>query len=630
MGVKPTDREKDKASAAPGRSRRLRGIVLFGALSAAILWFVYQASEYYFLDESADQGRAALSLHVENFEGWLSRYKALPRIYSKSAEITEFLEDRENPALRARANQYLVDGNLASGASDTYVLDTTGTALVASNWDDEKSFVDKNYSFRPYYQQAMQGRLGRFFGLGTVSGKRGYYFSHPVRDGSEIVGVVVVKVGVDAIEEDLKNSAQDVLVSNDDGVVVLAGNPDWRLRTLRGVEPAALDRIRRNRQFDAERLAQIDWQSVTESPTGTPLVSAETPRSGQISRRYLVVSEFMPTEGWTAHLLVATDTAARQTWIVVVLAAVGLIAIGLIVAVIRERRKRLEDRLAANKQAHDRLERAVAQRTVDLSDANRKLEAEVGERRAAEEELTRTQAELVQAGKLAALGQMSAALSHEFNQPLAAIRTYADNAIALLERGREEDAQANIRLVSSLTERMAELSKHLSSFARKPQDKPRAVSLTGALTETLSLLQGRLDQLGLEPEIDVPEDEVWVVGGHIRIQQVIMNLVSNAIDAMRDQSDPRLTIAIHQTPDHVCLIVEDGGPGIDPNVLGQIFDPFFTTKGVGKGLGLGLSISFNIIKDFGGSITAENRPDGGARFVVTLKPAEAMGEFAAE
>ena len=369
-------------------------------------------------------------------------------------------------------------------------------------------------------------------------------------------------------------------------------------------------------------------QARGESPIGLPLVTIDG--TAAQSGNHLLLTQAVPGTGWQAHLLVNTSGALRDTQIVAVLAAILLLVLGLIAVILRERRLRFEERLAVKEEARDRLERAVAQRTHELSLANRSLEQEVGERRQAEADLRQTQAELVQAGKLAALGQMSAALSHEFNQPLTAIRTYAENAVALFKRDRQEEAEANIRQVAQLTEQMAELSKHLSRFARKPQMKTRAVSLTGALQETLSLLQSRLEKEAVVSDIQLPEEELWVVGGHIRLQQVIMNLVTNALDAMSEQEHPVLAIAARREGPRVLLTIADNGSGIAPDLMEKIFDPFVTTKDVGQGLGLGLSISFNIIKDFGGRLTAENRAEGGARFTVALTAAEPVGELAAE
>jgi two-component system C4-dicarboxylate transport sensor histidine kinase DctB len=476
----------------------------------------------------------------------------------------------------------------------------------------------------------MKGGPGHFFALGTVSHRRGYYFSYPVLNAGETIGVVVVKAGIDSIEEAWRQTREAVLVSDGNGIIVLASEPDWRMTTLRPPSSQILDQITRDRQFDPAKLTPVPWTNRRKSPIELPMLDASTDGADDDTRSFLLLTEHMPSAAWDAQILIDTEGAFRQTQIAVVLVAILLLVIGLIAVILRERRLRFEERLAAKEEAHDRLERAVDQRTHELSLANRSLEQEVGERRLAEDELRQTQAELIQAGKLAALGQMSAALSHEFNQPLTAIRTYAENAIALFERGRQAEAEENIKQVSQLTEQMAELSKHLSRFARKPQIKTRSVSLIGALQETLSMLQGRLEKQEVEAVIDLPSEDVWVIGGHIRLQQVMMNLITNALDAMRGEAFQVLDIRVARQGGRVKLMIADSGAGIAPEIFDRIFDPFVTTKEVGQGLGLGLSISFNIIKDFGGSLTARNRDEGGACFTVDLKAAEPAGELAAE
>jgi two-component system C4-dicarboxylate transport sensor histidine kinase DctB len=299
----------------------------------------------------------------------------------------------------------------------------------------------------------------------------------------------------------------------------------------------------------------------------------------------------------------------------------AILLAGLVAAVYLQRRARLVERLAAQAATQDLLERRVAERTADLDRAIDRLQSEVEERRATEAALRRTQAELVQAGKLAALGQMSAALSHEFNQPLAAVKSYAENAATFLDRGRADEARQNITLISTMADRMAAISKHLRNFARRPMEAVGPVRLAEVLDDALALMAARL--AGTEVEVPDPGPDLWVTGGHVRLQQVLVNLLSNALDAMERQPDKRIRIGIETAGQEVRLSVRDSGSGLDPEVIPQIFDPFFSTKGPGKGLGLGLSISYNIVRDFGGLLGAANHPEGGAVFTLTLKRADA-------
>jgi len=594
----------------------------------------------YFLGEGARQGRAAIELHREVVRGWLGRYRALAPIYARDPAVGALLNDPDDGLKLGLVNRKLTAWTTLSGASDTYILDAGGTAIAASNWADEVSFVGNDYSYRPYYSQAMQGRLGRFFALGTTSLKRGYYFSHPVRERNRITGVAVVKIGVEAIEQDLRSSEHEVFVTDGSGVIVLSEHPDWRLRTVSVLSREDRDRIAAVRQYDLDALAPVRIDGITRDPaplSGT-LVSARTNRSDTKMREFLHLTAPMAAEGWTLHLLVDTAPARNQSLTVALLAASLLFALILGAAMLWQRRRRLMERLTERERARALLEQTVDERTGELRETNLRLEGEIGERIAAESELRRTQADLVQAGKLAALGQMSAALSHEFNQPLTAMRNYAENAIAFLERGGQEQAARNIARISTLTQRMAQLSRHLSSFARKPEPNSAPVRLADALDEALELLRGRLERAGIEPAISGLDREITVFGGMVRLQHVFMNLIGNAIDALAGRPDGMLAVTVitsgATSGGTVTVTVEDNGPGIAEADLPKIFDPFFTTKEVGKGLGLGLSISYNIIHDFGGSIRAENRSPGndgrGARFIVTLRRAEAEAVEAAE
>lgn len=605
-------------------------LILIVSVFGAGLWATAHWSAQYFLSEAEDRGRTSLDLYAENIRGWLGRYRALPRIYAQNPDVLALLKDPGNQIFEATVNTYLTDGNRATGASDTYLLDRDGTAIAASNWADEVTFVGNNYSYRPYYINAMEGHLGQFFALGTASFRRGYYYSYPVRDRGEIIGVTVVKTGVDEIESKLENSIDEVFVTDPEKVVLLAGTPDWRLKSLIPLDAEAITRISDIRQFDLETLSPIGDFGAQITDGNGQIIKATIGRSQQGEQELLHLSTALD-DGWTLHMLVDTGLARNQVLTTFLLVGSLMLGISLIATIVWQRRKRLVDLLAEREHAHSILERMVRERTVDLSASNLRLEAEVDERKAAEAELRQTQHELIQAGKLAGLGQMSAALSHEFNQPIAAIRTYADNAGLFLDRGREPEARENITHIASLTDRMAGISKHLSSFARKPQASIRAISLNAVVNETLGLLRGRLENAGIDPTVSLPEDEIWVSGGHIRLQQVLVNLITNAVDAMQGVDDPNLSINVTRSEGRVMVVMEDNGTGLPTDAPEQIFDPFYTTKEVGQGLGLGLSISYNIIKDFGGSITVENKQPTGARFVIVLQEAIASStEEAAE
>jgi len=247
----------------------------------------------------------------------------------------------------------------------------------------------------------------------------------------------------------------------------------------------------------------------------------------------------------------------------------------------------------------------------------------VAERTATAQQLRRTQTELVQAGKLAALGQMSAALSHEFNQPLAAVKAYADNAATFLDRGRADEARKNVSHISDMADRMASISKHLRNFARRPQEKIGPIPLVPVIEDAVALMAPRLSAAKITLDFTPPKGAPWAMGGRVRLQQVIVNLLSNALDALDGRTTTPITITTTQTDTGWQIAVRDHGPGFAADALPQVFDPFFTTKEPGQGLGLGLSISYNIIKDFGGTLAARTHPEGGAEFTIDLVTAPA-------
>jgi two-component system C4-dicarboxylate transport sensor histidine kinase DctB len=291
------------------------------------------------------------------------------------------------------------------------------------------------------------------------------------------------------------------------------------------------------------------------------------------------------------------------------------------------------------KAAAEQLKAQVEERTRDLRESNASLQTEIDGHRHTEARLRTTQNELVQAGKLAALGQMSAALAHEINQPLAAIRTFMASAKIFARRGDLGQVVSNLDLITDLAERMARITGHLKTFARKSEPgHPEPVQVDRAIDGTLFLLENQIKAAGVVVDKTV-EPDLWVLGHAVQLEQVILNLVRNALDSVGDQEHGRITITAQASEgqvsksqvskSHVLIKVADNGPGIPASQIDQIFDPFFTTKALGKGLGLGLSISYGIVQDFGGQIHARNLPGGGAELTVEL-PRHRRGRAPAE
>jgi len=274
--------------------------------------------------------------------------------------------------------------------------------------------------------------------------------------------------------------------------------------------------------------------------------------------------------------------------------------------------------------AYDELERRVEARTADLMAINEQLEAEVAERTRAESELRATQDELVQASKLAALGQMAAGITHELNQPLAALRTFSDNTRVLLERGQLDAATGNLSAIADLTERMGKITGQLKLFAGKARQRRNAVRVRAALDHVLQLMAPRLGPVALTIKgLDGDGADLSVWADELKLEQVLLNLVGNALDAIaaEGRTDGQIDVTVAASDETVRIAVRDNGAGIAAEALPRLFEPFYTTKEIGQGLGLGLAISSSIVREFGGQLTAANVDGGGAEFVVTLRRA---------
>jgi two-component system, NtrC family, C4-dicarboxylate transport sensor histidine kinase DctB len=566
-----------------------------------------------FLDDTARRGDATLRLAVSTLSAQLERFERLPRLVGDQPIIRALANAPEDPARVAAANLYLRHIAVTLGASDVYFMDADGLTRAASNFDQTASFVGGNFAFRPYFSDALTGESGRFFAVGTTSGKRGYYFGAPVRVNGTVAGVVAVKIDLDAIEDTWRGGDAEIVVTDPGSIVFLSSRPDWLYRAL--LAPAEEDLAVTEA---TRRYADIPI-------SGPPLFAAPVDADGLVrlaaGTGMLVRSEKMPAADWKVSVLLDTAVAERQamTMALAVMLALGLG--GMAAAALWERRARLGERLALQAAARAELERRVFERTAELAAVNVRLAGEVAERTAAEAGLRQAQAGLIQAAKLAALGQMSAALSHEFNQPLAAVRTYAENLPALIDRGRSAEARGNAERILALVDRMAALGRDLRNFARMPDPKVARATLPDSIRAAAEIAGPRLRAAGAELTVDLAPDLPAVVAEPLRLEQVLVNVMTNAADAVDGGPDRRVILTAERRGAGVRIRVRDFGPGIPESLRERIFDPFFSTKGVGKGLGLGLSISYNIVKDFGGDLSVVAPEGGGAEFRIDLRAA---------
>ncbi|MBK4217439.1 sensor histidine kinase [Paracoccus caeni] len=610
--------ELTAASRLPKSYGRLLIPAIAALLFALFVWISGNLAFQHYLALGYARAEAVLRLTDNALDADLARFEVVPQLIGDLDLIRALAEEPDNQALRERTNRWLERQNEVVQSADIYLVLSDGETIAASNYRKELSFVGQNFSYRPYWIDAMNGLPARFYGVGTTSGVRGYFFSAPVWDHQgRISGVLAVKADVERIEESWRNSEHRVLVTDPEGIVFLSTEPKWLYHSLNPLTQERLDRTTESRRYATSMLGELQPVSLEEH--GVPILTLpDDPEHRDAgSRDYIIASQQMEEAGWTVHVLLDSarlKAEARMALIFVVL-LLSLAMIGALM--LRQRRARIAERLAMQRFHTNELERRVTERTADLARVNNRLAEEVSERRATEIELRAAQASLVQVGKLAALGQMSATLSHEISQPLAAARNYADSAAILIERGDFGRARENIAHILTLVDRMAAIGKHLRHAARKPDERLGAVDLLTLLDETLTIVTPRLTRSGTSLDLDVPKDLPPLRAGPTRLQQVLVNLITNAADAVEDLPDRRITLTARQEGEQVAIRVRDHGPGVPEAIADRIFDPFFSTKGVGAGLGLGLSISSNIIRDFQGQISCRNL-DPGAEFTVLL------------
>jgi two-component system C4-dicarboxylate transport sensor histidine kinase DctB len=599
------------------RYRLLLPLVLLAVLGLALIFRGNDIAARGYMNEAETQAATTLRLAVSALDGHLKRYEALPALIADQQNVEALILDPGNDTLRATTNAYLKDVNALLKSSDIYVMTMDGQTVAASNYDTAISFIGENFTYRPYFQDAAAGRQSRFYALGTTSLKRGYYFGSPIEVGGVIRGVIVFKVDIDSIEDSWRGGDDRIFVSDPEGIIFMTGSPEWLYASILPLTPERIARTEASRRYADAKLRELPVKRGTFADRDVMIIT-----DNRVEKEYLVVSQPMPDAGWTVNVLMDTSSVRTQAKTATVAAILTLCLAGLALAVLMQRRARLNERMQLQAEARNELERRVAERTADLARVNSRIEEEIAERRLTEQRLRQTQADLIQAGKLAGLGQMSAALSHEFNQPLAAAKTYAETTGVLIDLGRTDEARDNVRRISALIDRMASISKHLRNFARKPNEKLGPVSIEDVMRDTLEIVAARLKTADAVLDVEIDPMLPAVKAGAVRLQQVLVNIITNAADAVEGLEDRRITVSAEKEGDKVVVSVRDRGPGVPPAIRERIFDPFFTTKGVGKGLGLGLSISYNIIKDFGGSLSVGEHADGGAVFVIELDAAD--------
>lgn len=551
---------------------------------------------------------------VNELEIILERHAYLPALIADDQTVIDFMtsqsdsqntdeteDDESHEAQLSRINSSLELTNNTSGASSIFLMRLDGTTVASSNWFSPSSFIGKNFAFRPYFQQAKQNILGRYYGVGAVSGERGYFFARSIHSHEKLVGVIVVKIAMDDIEFTWGVGSMDFIVTDKHGVIFLSSQEQWNLHSL-----LALSDEQKKEILESRRYGSIDIQPLNNTSVKVKQQSFQSMKIN--NKSYEMLSKKMILADWDVRVLAnhsAMQKSISTTMIVSSLLLLLFTALATVLWKAQQQRKKYQ------LQIKEELENKVLERTKALK---------------------QSQEDLIQAAKMAALGQLSAGITHEINNPLTAIRAYADNARQFLQKDRFEMVESNLSEITKLTESMAAITKQLKSFSRKSKGQITPVLLGHAIDSALSIVNPKLVSRAVICHWDNQEhganksvlaDEVW-------LGQILVNLLTNAISATQEEENREIWISIkahtistsNSSTSQLCIQVKDNGVGIEDNTLPHIFEPFFTTKPSSKGLGLGLSISFNLAKDMNGSLNAHNHNDGGAIFSLCLPMAE--------
>lgn len=546
----------------------------------------------------------------------MERQRALPLVLADDAAIRGALLSPDRPSLD-RINRKLEALATSAEAAVIYLIDRSGVAVAASNWQEPTSFVGNDYAFRDYFRLAVRDGMAEHFAMGTVSNRPGLYISRRVDGPGGPLGVIVAKLEFDGVEADWQASGKPAYVTDRRGIVLITSLPSWRFMTTKPIAEDRLAPIRESLQFGDAPLLPLPFRKIEARPDGSSTLDALLP--GDSTAAFLRVETMVPSTNWRLEQLsplkAPLAAGAREAQLLTLAALVPLLALA---ALLLRRRQVVAMRSAEERLARNALEASVEERTRDLRMARDRLETEIADHRQTTEKLQAVQQDLVQANRLAILGQVAAGVAHEINQPVATIRAYADNARTFLHRGQTVTAAENMESIAELTERVGAITDELRRFARKGHFAagPTAMKevVEGALMLLRSRFAGRMDAIRL----DLPPDGLQALGNRIRLEQVLINLLQNALEAIGDSEDGAIQVRCEEAAGGIALTVADNGPGIAADVREELFTPFNTSKE--DGLGLGLAISKEIVSDYGGTIEVESGPSG-TTFAVNLKKA---------
>lgn len=575
---------------------------------------------YQDLHKQSTQNLNNLISYIDNT---LGRFEKIPEVLSKHPLLLDALISPSNTDKNQQLNLLLEEMSNVTQASDIYLVNKFGNTISASNWNQESSFVGNDVSVRPYFRQAMVGKLARYYAVGLTSNKRGYYFAYPVKNETEILGVIAIKVRIDDIEnqheKDVGSDNYNFLIVAPDNVVFISNKKEWRLNKIKVTsnndnadqvteQPSAIDQKRyAERDVSSLEISKIKNHYLPLNPNVQlfRLINEQETIFAQQAKMHL--------NDWQVHIWSSLKPINEQYTFLMIIGTSSYLLMVVLVLFTKERIRNTRQQL----QAKLLLEKRVKERTEDLTATNKKLVDEISQREKAQLELKKTQEELIQAAKLAIVGNMSASINHEINQPLTAIKSYSQNALAYQERNMPDKVAGNLTHIIALTDRLANIVSQFKSFTKKSCGLQAPVLVQNSINETLAIIKHQAQKEVVEIITDMPEEELYILGDDIRLEQVFVNIISNAIQAVKSQKTKQIYIKLEQCNQQINITFRDTGPGILADNIDKLFEPFFTTK-ESFGLGIGLSISQRIIELMQGTLVVNNHPSGGAIFTITL------------
>ncbi len=644
-------------------------------LTAASAWLGYTVSLRQGIAAARAESNHRLDLFASAVNGVVKRLEPIPATIQLNQDVLALLREPSNGPRLTAVNDYLRRLNAHVGGIGAFVLNDRGVVVASSkNSPGDDSSLGEDISFRPYFLEALSGRVGRHFAIGIKGHQPGYFVSHPIHDGARVVGVAALKISLAPIDQTWEMLGAPGLLADTNQVVILASNPAWRYTALAELPLERRVDLQLTRMYNNLRVPRfpLDTELMPDDnfrmlPHGIPGV---TPTRRAAAADTMVLAR--PLDGMDWRLMLFVDMAGVRSTALLsgFMAAVAAGFVVLLAVHMAQRRRILRQRLEAEhllERVNAELELKVTGRTLDLTDANARLRTEVGEREQAETNLRAAQSELVHAAKMAMLGQLATSITHELTQPLGAIRTLSGNAVEFQKRGDDTALLGNLKIIARLADQMGGIIQPLKGFARKTQPVASRADVALAVGNALFLYDLPLRKEGVQVinRCVLGKAAAWCDAN--RLEQVLINLIGNALDAMRGATERTLTLQACTAPpprltgevngragavtagigagqaaagaaaadctaigsSHepaaaasggtwIRIDVLDSGPGLSADVQTHLFEPFFTTKATGTGLGLGLVISRDIVREFGGEIEAAARPEGGARFSVYL------------